>query len=43
MLGTAYQGEIGRETTATLTRQLVQTIAYQGEIGRETTALRGRV
>ncbi len=35
----AYQGEIGRETTASIRRREALDAAYQGEIGRETTAV----
>jgi len=34
----AYQGEIGRETTAEAVDRVAMERAYQGEIGRETTA-----
>ena len=40
MLNVAYHGEIGREATASATRELTATAAYHGEIGREATATR---
>ncbi len=40
-LQAAYQGEIGRETTATDATWNPVRGAYQGEIGRETTAMNG--